>query len=130
VSRPSVRYYHRLRSHTTHRTNGPHCTANARVIHSLYAHTIVPTNFAEAEVIVISYGVENFHAAVVRARVFPDVKIGSEPIITMQVHNCKNTLEALEKLYELSRAKLSRAHELAANSGPGGLLGERKQLAL
>jgi hypothetical protein len=96
----------------------------------LHAHTLLPNNFAEAEVIVLSNGVENVHAAVVRARLSPDVKVGSDLIITMQVCGCKNTVEALEQLYELSRANLSRAHELAANSGRGGLLGEWKQWVL
>jgi hypothetical protein len=89
----------------------------------------VPTNFAEAEVIVFSHGVDNFHASVVRPRLSTNPKGKSDLIVTIQVTDCKNTVEALERLYELSRAKLSRAHELAADRGQGGMLGNWHQLA-
>jgi hypothetical protein len=88
-------------------------TANARVIHRVYAHAFPQANFAEPEVIVLNYG-ENFLAAIVRARLFTDVNAKSDLIVTLQVMNCKNTLEVLEKLYEESRALLYRAYQSAS----------------
>jgi hypothetical protein len=88
-------------------------TANARVIHRVYAHVFPQANFADPEVIVLNYG-ENFLAAIVRARLFTDVNAKSDLIVTLQVMNCKNTLEVLEKLYEESRALLYRAYESAS----------------
>jgi hypothetical protein len=48
----------------------------------------------------------------------------------MQIRGYKDTVEALEKLYELSREMLRRAHEFAADSGRGGALGNWQHMAL
>ena len=79
----------------------------------MYAHAFPQGNFADPEVIVLNYG-ENFLAAIVRARLFTDVNAKSDLIVTLQVMNCKNTLEVLEKLYEESRALLYRAYQSAS----------------
>ena len=97
--------------------------ANARVINRLHAHAFPPASFAQEEIIVLSHGEANFYAAVVRARLFPDPKVKSDLIITVQVRQCKDTVEALIKLYQLSRAMLRSAMEMSASVGQGGTLG-------
>jgi hypothetical protein len=71
----------------------------------------------------VSHGEANFYAAVVRARLFPDPEIRSDLIITVRIRECKDTVIALIKLYQLSRAMLRSAHEMSASAGRGGTLG-------
>ena len=89
----------------------------------MHAHSYPPSDFVPAEIIVVSQGEAAFYAAVVRARLFPDPKIRSDLIITFRVEGCKDTVEALIKLYQLSRGILRISQEESASAGPGGTLG-------
>ena len=85
--------------------------ANARIIHSIYNHMFSARLVSNPELIIDSDGDTRFLAAVILT------SPGQDVVMSMHAKNCQSSMEALEKLYAVSRARLWSACNSSKSRG-------------